>query len=130
MIKIEHVAMWVKDLERMRQFYETYFNARSNELYYNERTNFSSYFMSFGEGCRLELMHKPEIIDAHDELHIEFTGFVHLAISLGDSGAVDSLTETLRADGYEVVREPRTTGDGYYESIILDPEGNKVELTI
>ena len=130
MIKIEHIAMWVKDLELMRNFYEKYFRAVSNEKYFNARTNFSSYFLSFGDGCRLEIMHKPDIIDAHDELHIEFTGLVHYAISLGSSDAVDMLTEQLRNDGYEVVREPRTTGDGYYESIVLDPEGNKIELTI
>ncbi len=130
MIKIEHVAMWVKDLDSMRTFYETYFSAIAGAYYHNERTNFSSYFLSFGNGCRLELMHNPDIMDAHGKLHLEFTGFVHLAIALGDSNAVDSLTERLRSDGYEVVREPRTTGDGYYESIILDPEGNKIELTI
>lgn len=130
MIKIEHIAMWVKNLEEMRHFYEKYFNGVSNERYFNARTNFSSYFLAFGDGCRLELMHKPDIIDAHDELHIEFTGLVHYAFSLGSSDAVDMLTEQLRNDGYEVVREPRTTGDGYYESIVLDPEGNKVELTI
>ena len=129
-MKIEHIAMWVKDLEEMRDFYMKYFNAGSNDRYFNARTNFSSYFLSFGDGSRLELMHKPEIIDAHDELHIEFTGLVHFAVSLGSSDAVDMLTEQLRSDGYEVVREPRTTGDGYYESIILDPEGNKIELTI
>jgi lactoylglutathione lyase len=130
MIKIEHIAMWVKNLEEMKNFYVKYFNAVSNEKYFNARTNFSSYFLSFDDGCRLEIMHKPDIIDAHDELHIEFTGLVHFATSLGSSDAVDMLTEQLRNDGYEVVREPRTTGDGYYESIILDPEGNKVELTI
>ncbi len=130
MIKIEHIAMWVKDLEGMRDFYLKYFNATSNDRYFNARTNFSSYFLSFGDGCRLELMHKPEIIDAHDELHIEFTGLVHFAISLGTSDAVDMLTEHLRNEGFDVVREPRTTGDGYYESIVLDPEGNKIELTI
>lgn len=126
MIKIEHIAMWVKDLEGMRDFYIKYFDASSNERYFNARTNFSSYFLSFSDGCRLELMRKSEIIDAHDELHIEFTGLVHFAISLGSSDAVDMLTEQLRNDGFEVVREPRTTGDGYYESIVLDPEAIKL----
>jgi len=130
MFKIEHVAIWVKDLEKMKNFYQTYFSADSNELYNNERAQFTSYFLSFKDGCRLELMHKPEILDNHDALHIEFTGFVHIAISLGSSNLVDELTEQLREDGYEIVREPRTTGDGYYESVVLDPEGNKIELTI
>lgn len=130
MIRIEHIAMWVKDLESMRAFYESYFGASAGEKYHNERTHFTSYFLCFQEGCRLELMHKPEIVDNHDELHIEFTGLVHFAVSLGSSELVNSLTERLREDGYEVVREPRTTGDGYYESIVLDPEGNKIELTI
>lgn len=124
------MAMWVKDLEKMRSFYETYFDAIAGEKYHNERADFSSYFLSFGNGCRLELMHKPSIVDNHDALHIEFTGFVHLAISLGEPQKVDALTDQLRSAGYSVVREPRTTGDGYYESVILDPEGNKVELTI
>ena len=129
-MKIEHVAMWVKDLEKMKSFYEKYFGAYSGELYHNERAHFTSYFLSFDNGSRLELMHKPEIMDNHDALHIEFTGFVHIAIALGSNTSVDELTEQLREDGYEVVREPRTTGDGYYESVILDPEGNKIELTI
>lgn len=124
------MAMWVKDLEKMRSFYETFFDAIAGEKYHNERADFSSYFLSFGNGCRLELMHKPSIVDNHDALHIEFTGFVHLAISLGEPQKVDALTDQLRSAGYSVVREPRTTGDGYYESVILDPEGNKVELTI
>ena len=130
MAKIEHVAMWVKDLEKMKTFYETYFSADAGEKYHNERAHFTSYFLSFRDGCRLELMHKSEIMDNHDALHIEFTGYVHLAFSLGSSDFVEELTEKLRDDGYEVVREPRTTGDGYYESVILDPEGNKIELTI
>jgi lactoylglutathione lyase len=130
MIKIEHIAIWVKDLETMRAFYEKYFKAIAGEKYHNERAHFTSYFLSFSDGSRLELMHKPEIMDNHDSLHIEFIGFVHMAMSLGNSDAVDALTERLRKDGHPIVREPRTTGDGYYESIILDPEGNKIELTI
>jgi lactoylglutathione lyase len=130
MMRIEHVAMWVKDLEVMRSFYEKYFGAIAGEKYHNERADFTSYFLAFGTGCRLELMHKPSIVDNHDALHIEFTGIVHFAISLGEPEKVDALTDQLRLDGFSIVREPRTTGDGYYESVILDPEGNKVELTI
>ena len=129
-MKIEHIAMWVRDLERMKSFYETYFHANSGELYHNKRKDFTSYFLSFDDGARIELMHHPDIMDNHGALHIEFCGYAHLAISLGSSQAVDSLTEQLRLDGFEIVREPRTTGDGYYESVVLDPEGNKIELTI
>ena len=129
-MKIEHVAMWVSDLERMKTFYETYFHATAGDIYHNKRKDFTSYFMSFDDGARLELMHHPDIMNNHGALHIEFCGYAHYAMSLGSSEAVNALTEQLRLDGYSVVREPRTTGDGYYESVILDPEGNKIELTI
>lgn len=117
-------------MEAMKHFYETYFQAKSGEKYHNERTNFTSYFLSFDEGVRLELMHKPDIFNRHDTLHIEFMGLAHFAIALGSMEAVNELTEELRSNGYPIVREPRTTGDGYYESVVLDPEGNKIELTI
>ena len=129
-MNIEHLALWVSDLEMMREFYETYFGAKSGEKYHNERTRFTSYFLKFDEGARLELMHKPDIMARNKALHIEYMGYVHMAVALGSSEAVHALTEKLRAGGYPIVREPRTTGDGYYESVVLDPEGNKIELTI
>jgi len=129
-MKIEHLAIWVNDLERMKIFYEKYFNAQSNELYTNTKKNFRSYFLSFESGCRLELMHKPEIPDNLNDPHKQYSGLIHFAISVGSREKVDQLTEQLRSDNCQVVGEPRTTGDGYYESVILDPEGNRIEITI
>lgn len=128
-MKIEHLAIWVKDLERMKSFYETYFGGQAGEKYHNPTKNFTSYFLSFEEGCRLELMHKPEIPDNSNDIQEQFTGIIHFAISVGFKEKVDSLTEELRASGYKIVGEPRTTGDGYYESVVLDPEGNRIEIT-
>jgi len=129
MIKIEHLAIWVRDLEGMKSFYERYFQAKAGERYHNPRKNFTSYFLSFSEGCRLELMQKPEIPPNRNDVDEQYEGIIHFAISLGGKDQVDQLTETLRSAGYRVVGEPRTTGDGYYESVILDPEGNRVEIT-
>lgn len=127
-MRIEHLAIWVADLEVMRSFYENYFNARSGEIYRNTKKGFSSYFLSFKEGARLELMQKPDISSLPNPK--EHLGIIHFAISTGTKEIVDSLTEKLRSDGFEVEGEPRTTGDGYYESVVLDPEGNRIEITI
>jgi len=129
-MKIEHLAIWVKDLEGMRHFYETYFNAQSNEKYRNDKKQFESYFLSFSEGPRLELMNRPDIPDNINDLVKEYIGIIHFAVSVGSKEMVDTLTEQLRTDDYSIVGEPRWTGDGYYESVILDPEGNRVEVTI
>ena len=127
---IEHIAIWVLDLEPMRTFYETYFNCVANDKYINNSKNFSSYFLSFPTGGpRLELMQMPGIPHSRNEALAQFTGLIHFAISLGSESAVDALTERLRQDGYTVVGEPRRTGDGYYESVILDPEQNRIEIT-
>lgn len=127
-MRIEHIAMYVRDLELSRAFYETYFQAKANRLYHNEETGFRSYFLSFGEGARLEIMQRPERTEAdRDEKR---TGYVHLAVSVGSKKAVDDLTRRLREDGYEVTSGPRTTGDGYYESVVLDGDGNPVEITV
>lgn len=127
-MKIEHIAIWVSDIEKMRRFYEQYFNAKSGEKYLNLKKNFTSYFLSFTEGSRLELMYKPAIsaLVKKDE-HL---GFIHFAIAVGSKEKVDSLTDKLRQDGFKITGEPRTTGDGYYESVVSDPEGNRIEITI
>lgn len=128
-MKIEHIAIWVKDLEKMRVFYETYFDGKSNEKYRNEKKSFESYFISFDSGARLELMQMPNIPDSKNDIYEQFIGLIHFAISVGNTQTVDSLTEKLANDGYEIVGQPRWTGDGYYESIILDPEKNRIEIT-
>ena len=128
-MKIEHLAIWVDDLDVMRLFYCTYFNMSSGEKYVNAVKGFSSYFLSFGEnGTRLEIMHKTDIKEASVNRGLT-KGITHFAVSVGDKQTVDSLTERLRADHYTIESEPRTTGDGYYESVVLDPEGNHVEIT-
>jgi lactoylglutathione lyase len=129
-MKIEHLAIWTRDLEKMKAFYETYFQARANEKYTNQKKSFHSYFLSMGDGARLELMQMPGIPESTNNIYDQFSGLIHFAISVGSKEEVDSITEKLRHDGYEVVGEPRTTGDGYYESVVLDPEGNRLEITI
>ena len=127
---IEHLAIWVRDQERMRTFYEMYFGATANAKYTNATKRFSSYFLSFPQGGpRLELMQMPGIPDSVNDPLTQFLGLVHFAVSVGSDAAVDALTERLRADGYVVVGEPRRTGDGYYESVIFDPEQNRIEIT-
>ena len=129
-MKIEHLAIWVDDLELMKRFYEHYFEAQAGELYHNPRKNFTSYFLSFQEGCRLELMHMPNIPGNINAWEDQYRGIIHFAVSVGSKTKVDQLTEDLRQAGYSVVGEPRTTGDGYYESVVLDPENNRIEITV
>ena len=126
-MRIEHIAMYVNDLEGTRDFFVKYFQAVSNEGYHNKVTDFRSYFLSFEDGARLEIMKKPVMED--DEKTLARTGFIHIAFSLGSKEAVDELTKRLKSDGYEVIGGPRTTGDGYYESCIVGIEGNQIEIT-
>lgn len=127
-MRIEHIAMYVNDLEGTRDFFVKYFQAVSNEGYHNKVTDFRSYFLSFEDGARLEIMKKPVMED--DEKTLARTGFIHIAFSLGSKEAVDELTKRLKSDGYEVIGGPRTTGDGYYESCIVGIEGNQIEITV
>ena len=126
-MRIEHIAMYVNDLEKTKDFFVKYFNATSNEGYHNIKTDFRSYFLTFDDGARLEIMNKPQLND--DEKILNRTGYIHIAFSLGDKNAVDELTERIKKDGYTVISGPRTTGDGYYESCIVGIEGNQIELT-
>lgn len=127
-MKIEHIAMYVNDLEAARDFFVKYLGGHSNEGYHNKQTGFRSYFISFDDGARLEIMNKPGVEDS--EKKDLRTGYIHAAFSVGSRENVDSLTELLKSDGYEVISGPRITGDGYYESCILGIEGNQIELTI
>ena len=126
-MRIEHIAIWVKDLEKMRYFYEKYFGVTSSELYHNKKTGFKSYFLSFDGGARIEIMSKTDINKEKQENSL---GFAHLSISLGSKEKVNEYTEIFRKDGYKIVSEPRITGDGYYESVICDIENNLIELTV
>lgn len=127
-MKIEHVALYVNNLENARDFFVKYLDAKSNEGYHNPNTNFSSYFLSFDEGARIEIMNKPDVPDLpKDPVR---TGYAHIAFSVGSKEKVDELTAKLRADGYEVLSGPRVTGDGYYESCIVAVEQNQIEITV
>ena len=129
-MRIEHVAIWTRDLERLREFYERWFGARAGERYENVANGFASYFLELGDGARLELMAMASIPDSRDDPIAQATGLVHVAVSLGSEAAVDDLTARLAADGVPVLDGPRHTGDGYYESVVLDPDGNRIELTV
>ena len=124
-MQIDHTALYVKDLEATSVFYQTYFGATAGKRYHNPRTGLMTYFLSFGQGSRLELMTR---VDHREELSAGHLGWHHVAFTLGTEQAVDDLTDRLRDDGYAVVSGSRTTGDGYYESCVLDADGNQVEL--
>ncbi len=126
-MRIEHVAMYVNNLEKEKEFFETYFDAKAGDKYVHEEIDFSSYFLEFQDGARLEIMNNTQMDDV--EKFRKRTGLIHIAFSVGGKEDVDRITEQLRNDGYEVISDPRTTGDGYYESCILDPEGNQIEIT-
>ena len=127
-MRMEHTALYVHDLERARAFFEAYSGAQAGNVYHNPKTGFRSYFLSFEDGARLEVMNRPDLADVPKDP--ERTGYAHVAFSAGSREAVEALTERLRGDGYRVVSGPRTTGDGYYESCVLDEEGNRVEITV
>ncbi len=129
-MKIEHVAIWTHDLERLRGFYETYFGGTAGAKYHNPRTDFHSYFLTFESGARLEIMQMPNIPTSKNDVQKQFTGLIHMAFSVGSEEAVNQLTEGLRRDGFPILDGPRRTGDGYYESVSLDPDGNRIEITI
>jgi lactoylglutathione lyase len=129
-MRIEHIAIWVDNLETMRKFYSDYFSALSGEKYVNPKKGYSSYFLKFpGSETRIELMNRHDIVNEPYKRGF-MKGVAHLAFSVGSKVLVDSLTERLRADNFSIESEPRTTGDGYYESVVLDPEGNYVEIAV
>lgn len=125
-MRIDHVAMYVNDLERMKNFYQKYFNATCNDMYHNKTTGLQTYFLTFEDGARLEIMHKPNLDWFNGGPNQ--AGYIHLAFRLGSREKVDSMTAQFSKDGYLVISGPRVTGDGYYESCILDPERNQIEL--
>ena len=124
---IEHIALYVNDLESAREFFVKFLDGKSNDGYHNPNTDFRSYFISFDGGARLELMNKPDMKD--EEKLIDRTGYAHVAFSVGSKEKVDELTEQMRSAGYKILSGPRTTGDGYYESCIVVIEGNLIEIT-
>jgi lactoylglutathione lyase len=129
-MRIEHIALWTGELEKSRAFYEKYFGAHSGDKYVNKAKGFSSYFLSFDSGCRLEIMQMSNNDVCGNFENKSLSGISHFAVSVGSKEKVEELTNRLRIDNFEIVSEPRKTGDGYYESAVLDPDGNKVEITI
>lgn len=159
-MKIEHVAIWVKDIDKICEFYRKYFGGVVHPIYHNPAKQFTSRFVTFESGARLEVMHRPDIDanvgtvtslqsythrSANEKMraffrfltsavfhveHSEHLGFAHLSFSVGSKEEVDRLTRQMSDDGIQVIGEPRTTGDGYYESVVLDPEGNRIEITV
>ena len=129
-MKIEHVAYWVQDLELMRDFYQKYFGGWFGEIYHNSKKEFRSCFITFSTECRLELMHSPRVTGSLIRSFTEVTGITHMAFSVGSKEQVDELTSRLEQDDFQVIGKPRTTGDGYYESVVLDPELNRIEITV
>jgi len=125
-MKINHIALYANDLEREKNFYIKYFGAVSNEKYHNKTTGLQTYFLSFEGGACLEIMFKPNVDWFNGGLNQ--AGYTHLAFSVGKREIVDDLTKRLAADGYEIISGPRLTGDGYYESCVLDPERNQIEI--
>ncbi|MDF2869161.1 MAG: glyoxalase [Anaerocolumna sp.] len=126
-MKIEHIALYVKDLENSRNFFQQFFGGISNDGYHNPKTGLRTYFLTFEDGARLELMNRPDMV-SNEKMPVR-TGYAHLAFSVGSKEKVDELTEKLRNSGYQVISGPRTTGDGYYESCVLDGENNQIEIT-
>ena len=127
-MRIDHIALFCRDLEAMRQFFLDYFEAVSNEQYHNPRTGLRTYRLSFTDGStRLELMQRPDVADADPS--VAAIGFIHVSFAVGSKRGVDLLTRRLADDGYPVLSGPRTTGDGYYESCILGPEEIQIEIT-
>lgn len=128
-MKIAHIALWTPDLSRSSAFYQQYFGATVSAPYQNNAKGFSSVFISFADGARIELMHSTQLEPVSLPRGVQRMGLTHLGLDVGSIEAVDALTERLRQDGYEIVGEPRRTGDGFYESIVLDPDGNRLEIT-
>jgi lactoylglutathione lyase len=129
MARIQHIALWTEDIERLAAFYNKYFGAAVGERYTNAAKGFESRFLAFAGGARLELMKTCQLRPVRASPGAQRMGLTHVALSVGSAALVDELTATLKSDGFEVVDGPRRTGDGYYESVILDPDGNRVEIT-
>jgi len=127
-MKIEHLAIWTRDLEGMRHFYTHYFDAVSGSCYFNHSKEFRSYFLSFGGDCRLELMEMPKVSPNKNDYKKHYNGIAHFAFKVGSRENVDKITANLQKDGFEIISLGRMTGDGYYESAVYDPEKNRIEI--
>jgi lactoylglutathione lyase len=125
-MRISHIALYVDDLENMKSFYEKYFDAKSNKMYHNQKTSLKTYLLKFDNGSSLEIMTREKLNKINKELNN--IGYIHIAFSVGCKDNVNKLTRQLENDGYKIISQPRITGDGYYESCVLDPENNQIEI--
>jgi Lactoylglutathione lyase and related lyases len=122
---IDHIAIWTNDLERMKNFYSKHFGCKASARYDNTKKQFSSYFLTFDDGARIEIMQRADVKEAVDK---ETIGLAHFAVTVGSAQQVDLLTQKMEEEGVTIASYPRTTGDGYYESVVLDPDLNRIEL--
>ena len=129
-MRIEHIALWTDDIERCKQFYGTYFGAVAGAGYANMKKGFESCFLNFTDGARIEVMKTTSLTPVVIGPGAQRMGLTHIAISVGSEEQVDTLTQRLKADGFSILDGPRRTGDGYYESVALDPDGNRIEITV
>jgi len=127
-MKLHHVAIWVDNLEKIKEYYIKHFDATSNEIYVNPTTGFRSYFLSFQSGSQMEVMHRADIAENKNSTIDQYKGYIHISFLVNSTEEVDAKAEELKEAGYPILRGPRTTGDGYYEFETLDPEGNRLEV--
>lgn len=127
-MKIDHIAVWTYHLEGLRNFYMHYFDASCSEIYYNHSKEFRSYFLRFDGDCSLEIMEMPNVPKSKNDPNKQYSGIIHFAIKVGSKPDVSRITDLLRREGFKVVSEPRTSGDGLFESVVLDPDGNRLEI--
>jgi len=129
-MKIEHIAIWTRQLEVLKDFYVKYLGGQAGPMYHNEKKDFKSYFLSFGSGARLEIMSKPGIpLNQNDTKAAQHTGIIHIAFEVSSIKEVDEKAKELSQTGFRILDGPRTTGDGYYEFVTLDPDNNRLEVT-
>jgi len=128
-MKLEHIAIWTDNIELLRNYYVSFFDGQSNEMYINPKTQFQSYFISFKSGARLEIMSMPNIPEnTNDTINVQHKGIIHIAFSVATKQEVDAKAALLQANGFELLNGPRVTGDGYYEFVTLDPDKNRLEV--
>jgi len=128
-MKLEHIAIWTDNIELLRNYYVSFFDGQSNEMYINPKTQFQSYFISFESGARLEIMSMPNIPEnTNDTINAQHKGIIHIAFSVATKQEVDAKAALLQANGFELLNGPRVTGDGYYEFVTLDPDMNRLEV--
>lgn len=124
-MKIEHIAIWVNNIDEMIDFYTHFFNGIAGNRYHNVLKGFESCFVSFEKGPRIELMKQKDVVSDQMPVH---TGYAHISFQLGSRSEVDTFIRNLLKNNVPVVDGPRVTGDGYYEAVILDPEKNRIEI--